>query len=71
MKKRALLVIDLQNGVGPLTGNEQLIDNINGVIDEYHRQKRPIVFIQHQDADLKVGSKGWQLVSDLHARQSD
>mgnify|MGYP004470050349 FL=1 len=71
MKKRALLVIDLQNGVGPLIDNKRLIDNVNCVIDEYHQQKRPIIFIQHQDNDLKVESKKWQLVSELHARPSD
>lgn len=71
MAKRALLVIDLQNGVGPLIGCNQLIDNVNKLIDQYRQQRWPIIFIQHEEAGLEANTEAWQLVSALNTLDSD
>ncbi len=71
MSKRALLVIDLQNGVGPLIGFDQLITKVNALIAEYRQHGLPIIFIQHEEAELEVNSEAWQLVSALEAASND
>lgn len=71
MAKRALLVIDLQNGVGPLIGFDKLMGKVNKLIDQYCQQGLPIVFIQHEEAGLEANTEAWQLVSALNAGDSD
>ena len=71
MGKRALLVIDLQNGIGPLIGFDQLIDKVNSRIAKYRQEEAPIVFIQHEEAGLEAYSESWQLVPTLQAAPDD
>ncbi len=67
-----LLVIDLQKGV---VGNNPDIDSfmqqINRRIASYREAGRPIIFIQHNDADLKRASADWQLMPSLDYRTGD
>lgn len=72
--KKALLVIDLQNGVckdGKIYNYENVIENINNQIDKFHLNNDPIIFIQHRDEDLIHGSFEWKLISDLHKEDND
>lgn len=71
MSKRALLVIDLQNGVGPLIGFDELLAQVNQLITQYRQQGLPIIFIQHEEAGLEADTENWQLVSALNAVASD
>lgn len=71
MTKRALLVIDLQNGVGPLVYGSTLMKNVNMLVDEYHATGRPVIFIQHQEAGLEPETDAWQLVRELHNKPAD
>ena len=67
--KKALLVIDLQNGVckdGKIYNYRNVIENINDQIDQFHLNNDPVIFIQHKDEDLIHGSFEWNLISDLH-----
>lgn len=72
--KKALLVIDLQNGVckdGKIYNYRNVIENINDQIDQFHLNNDPVIFIQHKDEDLIHGSFEWNLISDLHNNDND
>ncbi|GAY71924.1 isochorismatase family protein [Lentilactobacillus kosonis] len=69
--KRALIVIDLQNGVGPLVNNADLIKRVNKRINYYHSHNKPIIFIRHSDQGLEKNSYDWQLVDDLETNSQD
>ncbi|SOB44027.1 Isochorismatase [Weissella viridescens] len=74
---KALVVIDLQNGVcNPDFGvsaysYKEVISNVNERIDFYRSTNQPIVFIQHTDDELKKGSDVWQFVPDLNVTDRD
>lgn len=68
---KALLVIDLQNGVGPLFNFEQVMTNVNRRIREFREKGDPIIFIQHHGVGLEIGSEPWQFVSDLAIKAED
>ena len=75
MKTRALLIIDLQKGVETpehkLFQLDRVLQQVNDRIAVFRQNKRPIVFIQHQDADLVPDSDSWQLFPQLSALPSD
>lgn len=75
MNNKALIVIDLQQGLDRVSSRlYQLSDVLNGVnqrITEYRRNQLPIIFIQHEDETLIVGSPMWQLFDQLDAKTDD
>jgi nicotinamidase-related amidase len=68
---KALLVIDLQNGVSPLFEFEKIIQHVTQRIREYRENGDAIFFIQHHSDELKVGSEPWQFVSELDIKADD
>ncbi|MTD40178.1 isochorismatase family protein [Erwinia sp. CPCC 100877] len=75
MKNKALIIIDLQNGLNTVgTGLFQLAPMllaVNQRIAYYREQHLPIIFIQHEDEDLVPESHDWQLFAELDARKKD
>ncbi|MBO0441181.1 cysteine hydrolase family protein [Candidatus Enterococcus ikei] len=75
MNSKALIVIDLQNGLeNGGTGLFHLTDILAGVnqrIADYRKNHLPILFIQHEDSDLVVNNYNWQLFDQLDARPED
>ncbi|MGM0218844.1 cysteine hydrolase family protein [Enterococcus sp. AZ126] len=75
MPTKALVVIDLQQGLENFgTGLFQLNDlliAVNQRISDYRQHQLPIIFIQHEDADLVVDSPDWQLFDQLNATTED
>ena len=71
----ALLVIDVQNGVcyedNKIFNYDELINNINKRIDQYKKENRKIIFIQHVDDILVENSTEWQIVPDLDTSKGD
>lgn len=60
----ALLVVDIQSGtLAPLIGKEQLVENVNALIDHFHKEHLPIVYIK------KVGYG--ELSQKLHRNTND
>jgi nicotinamidase-related amidase len=58
--KEALLVIDIQNdyfenGAMELQNANDALNNIKKVIEEFRKQKKDIVYIQHISLDPKIG----------------
>ncbi|HEY3867981.1 MAG TPA: cysteine hydrolase family protein [Actinocrinis sp.] len=68
----ALLVIDVQNGVvaGALN-RDGVIANIGTLVDKARAESVPVVWVQHSDEDLPVGSENWQYVAELVRLESE
>lgn len=65
---KALLVIDMQNGVctADIYKLNQTIENINSRIKYFRDHKLPIIFIQHNDQTLKSDSDSWKIVPQIN-----
>src|ERR1700712_1536571 len=62
----ALLVIDVQNGV--VTGAHQrdaVVANINTLLDKARASGAPVVWVQHNDDEMKQGTDDWEYVAEL------
>ena len=63
---QALLVIDVQtNVVMDAWHRDEVITNINSLIVKARQARTPVIWIQHSDDDLEIGTDGWQIVSEL------
>lgn len=71
----ALLVIDFQNGLiatDPLPGDAAAISaNISQLTERARAAKVPVLFVQHEDAELVPGSNAWKIGDAAHAQASD
>jgi nicotinamidase-related amidase len=68
----ALVVIDVQAGV--VAGNHErdaVVANVAALVDKAREQRVPIVWVQHNDDDLKRGSDEWQLVPELKRDEAE
>ena len=70
---KALIVIDVQNGVYAYEDNEVFagpatIATINRLIGSARAAGCPVVFVQHEDEWLLAGSHEWKLRRELDAR---
>ncbi|MHA7220677.1 cysteine hydrolase family protein [Arthrobacter sp. MDT1-48-3] len=62
----ALLVIDVQIGVvAGAHRRDEVLSNINTLVARARSEGVPVVWVQHSDAELEVGSDPWQLVPEL------
>ncbi|MES2094948.1 MAG: cysteine hydrolase family protein [Actinomycetota bacterium] len=68
----ALVVIDVQNGVvAEAHQRDRVVANINSLVDKAREEGVPIVWVQHSDEGLEVGSDDWQYVPELARRESE
>ncbi|MCW2571213.1 MAG: isochorismatase [Frankiales bacterium] len=68
----ALLVIDVQNDVVAGAHNRDgVIANIAGLVDKARAEKAPVIWVQHSDDNLPLGSDGWQYVPELTRDDSE
>jgi nicotinamidase-related amidase len=68
----ALLVIDVQNGVvGEAYDRDAVIANIATLIDKARAADVEVVWVQHNDDDLKKDSESWQYVPELVRHDSE
>ena len=64
--KSALLVIDVQNQVVEGAYNkDQVISNINSAVEKARAAGVPVVWVQHSDDWMAIGSDDWQIVPEL------
>ncbi|MDP1852562.1 MAG: cysteine hydrolase family protein [Candidatus Planktophila sp.] len=64
--KSALLVIDVQNGVvDNAFARESVIAHINEVITKARAKNVPVIWVQHSDEELEIGSDSWKIVPEL------
>ncbi|MEK4871211.1 cysteine hydrolase family protein [Niallia sp. FSL W8-1348] len=75
MENKALIVIDLQVGVQPsntpLYNLDNVIKGVNERIQVFRELNYTIIFIQHNDQELILNTKEWNLFSELDARDTD
>lgn len=63
---KALLVIDAQkNVIGGAHDRDAVLANINTLIADARQAGVPVVWVQHSDDDMTIGSDGWQIVDEL------
>lgn len=72
----ALLVIDVQNGLfskpTPIYKEQELLENINSLRDEFDQQGGAVFFIQHSNQNLLVkDSDNWQFHPQLRTGEYD
>jgi len=64
--KSALLVIDVQNQVVDGAYNkDQVVANINIAVGKARSAGVPVVWVQHSDEWMPIGSDDWQIVPEL------
>lgn len=64
--KSALLVIDVQNGVVPdAYKRDETVANIESAVIKARATHIPVIWIQHSDQWMAIGSKEWEIVPEL------
>lgn len=65
----ALLVIDVQNDVvSRAHRRDEVVANIVSLVDRARAAGNPVIWVQHSDDEMPVGSDAWQYVPELVAR---
>ena len=62
----ALLVVDVQNGVMAHVHNrDNVVANISSVVERARAASVPVVWVQHNDAEVLRGTSKWEMVPEL------
>ena len=62
----ALLVIDVQNDVvGAAYERDAVIGRISDLVDRARSSRVPVVWVQHSDEGMPIGSDQWQIAAEL------
>jgi isochorismate hydrolase len=70
--RTALMVLDAQNGVvAEAYERERVIANIALLVERARSAGVPIVWAQHSDDHVPLGSEQWQIVSELQKNDSE
>ena len=68
----ALVVIDVQNDVvSRAHRRDEVVANIAALVDRARAAWTPVVWVQHSDDEMPVGSDAWQYVSELTMRDDE
>ncbi len=71
-EKKALLIVDVQNGVIASSYNtDQVIENIRTLIAKARTSKAPIIWVQHCSDDLQEHTNKWQIDPRLEQSKDD
>lgn len=71
---KVLIVIDIQNGlttIKKLYNEKMFIDTINRAIDVYRKSEFKIIFVQHNNMQLRKDSFDWEIDQRLDKRVND
>lgn len=70
--RTALIVIDVQNGVVNGTPNRDgVVANINRLVGQARADNVPVIWVQHSDDEMPIGSADWELVTELARDDSE
>jgi nicotinamidase-related amidase len=62
----ALLVVDVQNDVvDDAHERDAVVANIATLVERARHEQVPVVWVQHEDDELKAGTDGWEIVGEL------
>jgi nicotinamidase-related amidase len=68
----ALLVIDVQNGVvGEAHDRDRIVGNIKSLVDKARAEDVPVIWVQHSDEGLPIGSEEWEYVPELQRLEAE
>jgi nicotinamidase-related amidase len=70
--KSALLVIDVQNGV-VLNAFEKdaVVSQINRAVDSARTNNLPVIWVQHSEDEMPIGSHFWEIIPELVPEDHD
>lgn len=70
--RTALLLVDVQRGVvAEAHRRDSVLANVATVAERARSHGVPVVWVQHADAGMPVGSEEWQLVPEVPRRESE
>jgi nicotinamidase-related amidase len=68
----ALLIVDVQNGVVEGTpGRDSVVANVGSLVEKARKQNVPVVWVQHNDDNLRRGSDEWRIVPELSPDEAE
>jgi nicotinamidase-related amidase len=68
----ALVVIDVQNGVvAGAVDRDAVIANIGALVEKARAGGVPVVWVQHSDESMAIGTDEWQYVPELAREESE
>ncbi len=68
----ALLVIDVQNDVvGEAWHRDEIVGNINLLVKKAREANTPVIWVQHSDPYMEIGSEEWKIVPELNPLPSE
>lgn len=68
----ALVVIDVQRDVvANAHDRDTVIANINSLVGRARATETPVIWVQHSDDDLAIGSEAWEYVPELERLDSE
>lgn len=68
----ALVVVDVQHEIiDPLYKRDEVVATIAGLVDRARDAQIPVVWIQHSDGDMPVGSPQWAYVPELTLHEDE
>jgi isochorismate hydrolase len=71
-KESALVIVDAQVGILASTwDSKRVVGNIGKLISKARSAGVPIFWVQHSDAELKLGSDAWKLMPDFTVQPTD
>jgi len=70
---KALIILDVQHGVfkEDIHNKNLVVQTINIVIDRCRSKNIPIIFIQHEDEDLKEGGSEFKICHEINHQGTD
>ena len=68
----ALLVIDVREGVvRAAQDRDAVVANIRRLVDLARESRVPVVWVQHDDPQLSMGSAEWRIVAEMQPREGE
>lgn len=68
----ALVVIDVQRGVvADAWDRDRVVGNVGVAVDRARAAGVPVIWVQHSDGDLELGSEAWRIVPELAPRPDE
>ena len=64
--KKALIVIDVQNGVVEYARHrDETVARIKGLVEKARATDTDVIWVQHSEDEMPIGSQYWQIVPEL------
>lgn len=68
----ALLVIDVQNNVvEDAWHRDEIVKNINTAVEKARAGKTKVIWVQHSNEEMPIGTKAWEIVPELKPLDSE